>query len=208
MPGRRRLPQDAADALDLVAELTERMSNGDADAGEHLPGALDQLARVAAKPLRGWADAYKGFDVANYDQIIAENVRALRDEANLTQVQVAEAMSRLGFDWKRVTVTLIETLGRRISLEETCALAALFAVPVLELLWPRDDVHLELFDDGPQIDPETLRAVLVGRGGHKGAGGLGWKAAAGLVGRAIAKDDVRPAAALWARRNADEQPHN
>jgi transcriptional regulator with XRE-family HTH domain len=134
-------------------------------------------------------------------QEIANHLRDLRVQSGWTQADLAEAMSRLGFDWKRITVAEAERTQntRRVSLEEMLALAALFGVPMIELLLPSSGSVVELSDelDAPA---EQLRALMLGAGGQPGSGGAGWSPAARLT----ARYGRRPASDLWrARRVGD-----
>jgi transcriptional regulator with XRE-family HTH domain len=136
----------------------------------------------------------------SYAELIAENLRNLRDDARWTQGQLANAMTRVGFDWKRITVAEVEGGTRRVSLEELCGLAALFAVPVLSMLLPATDESgwVEI-NDSIDVRPQILRELVLGRGGGVGEGGTRWRAPATIL-LNLASDDRRPATDLWRNR--------
>jgi hypothetical protein len=72
-------------------------------------------------------------------EVLAANLRSLRDRRKFTQGDLAEDMQRLGFPWVRETVGQIETGRRRVALEEALALSVVL-----------NDEHGELYDcDGP-----------------------------------------------------------
>jgi transcriptional regulator with XRE-family HTH domain len=203
--------RDSADAvrssLSELGSLAERAASADPEVLEDVGPALDAFHRavVAAvpRPANDYAWAYAG--VSTFPEIVGSNVKRVREEAELTQAKVAEAMSRVGFDWKRITVTQIEAATRRLTLEELCCLAALFAVPMLELLLPADADNAEIPEGRSQIDAQTLRELLIGRGGRVGSGGPNWRPALELVGITTNQDDVRPAVALWERRKTNRR---
>jgi transcriptional regulator with XRE-family HTH domain len=192
-------------SLSELGSLAERAASADPEVLEDVGPALDAFRRavVAAVPRQpnDFASSYAG--VSTVPQIVGANVKRVRDEADITQAKVAEAMNRLGFDWKRITVTQVESAARRLTLEELCCLAALFAVPVLELLVPADDDNAEIPEGRSQIDAETLRELVIGRGGRVGSGGLNWQPALEVAEMSTGPDDVRPAVALWERRKTN-----
>ena len=72
-------------------------------------------------------------------EVLAANLRSLRDRRGLTQGELAGDMQRLGFAWLRETVGQIETGRRRVALEEALALSVVL-----------NDETGELYDcDGP-----------------------------------------------------------
>jgi len=170
-----------------------------------LYGALDRAMRAAASlanPVAGMS-RWTTFE-ASFGQIIGENVKALREEAGWTQAQLAEAMTRLGFDWKRITMAEAEAASRRVTYEELVGLAVLFGVPVVELLIPSEapnDTTLLAWNTG-DLTASTVLELLIGSGGALGRGGLAWRAAARAAGRPRGMKDWRPAADLWRTRRS------
>src|SRR4051812_30690009 len=112
-------------SLSQLGALAERATSADPDVLEDVGPALDAFRRavVAAVP-RQPEEHDPWIGASTIHQVVGGNVRRLREEAELTQARVAEAMSRLGFDWKRITVTQVEAATRRLSLEESICLAA------------------------------------------------------------------------------------
>ena len=186
------------EVLARLNDLAQRARTGDSSVLGDVEPLLDALRRALAADVAPFRDSYAG--VVDYPRVIGANLRRIRDEAELTQAQVADAMQRLRFDWKRITVTQIEGATRRVSLEELISLAALYGLPVLELLWPRDDETVELYEGGPPLDAEDLQELLVGKRGRQGTGGIDWEPALRLAGPAEGEEDIRPAVALWQRR--------
>lgn len=77
--------------------------------------------------------------------VIAERVRALREQSGMNQASLAEAMSKLGVPWKRATVVNLEKRasssrgsgsgGRdAVTVQELLALALVFNMPPVLLL--------------------------------------------------------------------------
>jgi transcriptional regulator with XRE-family HTH domain len=72
-------------------------------------------------------------------QVMAGNLKSLRERKKLTQGDLATDMTRLGLAWLRETVGQIERGVRRVTLEEALALSVVL-----------DDKDGELYDcDGP-----------------------------------------------------------
>jgi transcriptional regulator with XRE-family HTH domain len=72
-------------------------------------------------------------------EVMAGNLKALRERKQLRQADLAGEMTRLGFAWLRETVGQIETGRRRVALEEALALSVVLS-----------DESGELYDcDGP-----------------------------------------------------------
>ena len=133
---------------------------------------------------------------ATFTEIIAGNVRRLRLEAGWTQQQIADAMAVIGFGWGRETSVEVERTGRKMQLEEVVGIAALFGVPVLDILLPDDDTALDL--PRTNIDRAQLCEMILGRGGEMGEGGPDWIAAVSVLGAGRAVE--RPAVDLWQTR--------
>jgi transcriptional regulator with XRE-family HTH domain len=70
-------------------------------------------------------------------EVLVENIKGFRDEMNWTQAELAEAMSRYGFNWTGITVAEIEgKRKRRVSLEELFGLTIVFDTALAYFLLP------------------------------------------------------------------------
>ena len=190
----------------FITEITHAltvMATGEDDQ-EALYRAVDGAVRTAASlghPATATSPWSKAPEVS-FGEIIGSNIKALRDEAGWTQAQVAEAMTSLGFDWKRITMAQTEASSRRITFEELLGLAVVFAVPVVELLLPADAPgdSTVLGWHTCTMDRSMVEELLIGHGGVLGKGGLTWKSAARASGAPRGANDWRPAADLWRNR--------
>jgi transcriptional regulator with XRE-family HTH domain len=68
------------------------------------------------------------------EALLAERLRALREAADLTQGQLAERMTQLGFPMHQTAIAKIERGQRPVRLNEVAAFAAALRVPVTDLL--------------------------------------------------------------------------
>lgn len=68
------------------------------------------------------------------EALLAERLRALRDAAEMTQGQLAERMTQLGFSMHQTAIAKIERGQRPVRLNEAAGLAAALRVPVTDLL--------------------------------------------------------------------------
>jgi len=159
---------------------------------------LVQAQRLAEDRHRTAAGATT--EVVGFTEVIASHVRGHRQAAGWTQERLAEAMSRLGFGWKRLTVVEVEGTARKASLEEVLGLSILFGVPVVQFLLPADTQDIAL-PNGHALDSGTV-AELVAGGPLATPDPATWKAArrAALVG---VDDDWRPAPDLAAGRKKE-----
>jgi transcriptional regulator with XRE-family HTH domain len=184
-----------ADALSAVAE-----SHDDERLGM-LQQTFDEARRAAwNKAPRTNADAWERPLSDSFGRIIGENIKALRNEAGWSQERLARAMETAGYIWKRITCAEVEASTRRVSLEELVGLAALFGVPLIELLLPREHVGVDL----PERDlsrRDTLE-LLLGREGKLGEGGVDW----GAPLEALPAVAERPAPDLWQSRGKADIP--
>ena len=123
-------------------------------------------------------------------------MKHLRERAGWTQAQLATTITRLGFDFKRVTIAEVERGGRRISLEELLAFAALFGQPVAMLLLPgyltREPADLVNFPLDRKLDPRDVAALVLGPDGKVQYGNHHWQSPQRVAGVTDA-DDWRPA---------------
>jgi transcriptional regulator with XRE-family HTH domain len=84
--------------------------------------------------------------------VVARNVRAYRRVRDLTQDQVAAAMSELGHGWSGSTLSFAEKGDRTLTTDELFALAIVLETDVLDLLDPTG------------IDKRQIAPVDYGRG--------------------------------------------
>lgn len=135
--------------------------------------------------------------------VTSNRMRELRVETGLTQKALAEAMWAAGYEWNRGTVADTEAKRRELDLDELVGLAALFGVPVVELMLPAPGEHLEVSGGerpGVSMSSRQGRELVLGRGAVPGKGGPLWSAAATAVPPGI----ERPAKTLWQKRRAAE----
>jgi transcriptional regulator with XRE-family HTH domain len=200
---RKQLPAEVREHLDVLEDLAWRLAAGRPLAD----GLVDDADQAYERTIRAAIDAGSskrqrldpGYTarILGWNQVIAENVRRLREQAGWTQSALAEAMTKAGFRWSRVTVAEVEGAVRRIALEELLVLAALFAEPMANLFVPHgpDEIRLanadadskgdepvstgdatadamaEVLRDSAKvrtIDRETLLATLLGHSGRIG----------------------------------------
>jgi transcriptional regulator with XRE-family HTH domain len=69
-------------------------------------------------------------------QSIAGNVRQQRRLRDLSQQDMAERMTVLGYPWSRATYSDVERHNRELTFDEVAALAIVLGLPPLELLDP------------------------------------------------------------------------
>ena len=150
------------------------------------------LARAAeaSKPTTTTRQSFAG--------VIGANLKALRLEADWTQLALAEAMKALGFRWQRITCAEVEIATRRVTMEEVFALSVLFAVPVVEMFAPPEGTVVE-WRHGDLAGADVVE-LFVGEGGAPGEGGTSWRTAARAAGKPRTRSDRRPAVDLWANR--------
>ena len=193
-------PSELQRLLKDISEAITAISRGE-DPEQHMESvyrATDSAIR-AATSLAPRAPLNWGTPLpASFGEIVGENIRALRIEAQWSQEEVATSMARVGFSWKRLTVTEVEGAARRLSFEELLALAALFAIPAIELMLPSTGTALE-WPHGV-VDAPTMLELLLGRRGSVGEGGVRWRAPIVALGSPTAQGDYRPGVDLWRNR--------
>lgn len=179
-----------------LTNMSKGQRCGEEDCSAVLLRAVDGAVRVATSMATERPESVWGVFSSGLAGIVADNLKRLREEANWAQSEVADAMTRLGFEsWVRLTVTDVERANRRLSLEELLGLAVLFGVPMLQLLIPADNTRLE-WHTGDLASSAVLE-LLIGQGGVLGSGGVTWQGAARAAGAPRGKGDWRPAADLW-----------
>jgi transcriptional regulator with XRE-family HTH domain len=135
-----------------------------------------------------------------FADVTRQRVRELREEAGISQSALGTAMY-VAFGWSRETVTKVESGVRKLNLEELLLLAALFQVPALELLLPKEGETLEL-SAGQYAGAALVRELLLGNGGRLGSGLQVWPAASSLAAGEPTEKPTVIAEALWERRRA------
>jgi len=112
--------------------------------------------------------------VEHLTAVIAARVRELRRSSGISQAELGERMTNLGYRWGRTSVQKLETGGRAaVSAGELFALAALFDVPVAWMV----------------VDPMAVSAVPIA-----GREVAPWRALMWLTGRVPLAD---PPGAAW-----------
>ena len=202
------LPPEFRESLRALADLAQRAAHGTPFQQLYVETAetLDELAAaIATISATSQGPAPFTGRALEWREVIAESIRRRREESGLTQAQLAEAMQRVGFDWKRITVTEVESAVRRVGLEELLAIAGLFAVPMVLFLLPDKTDGVEVA--GRTLDYETLSGALLGsrlaaNPERQFPAGPGQPDLAAVVGVQILADadDWRPARELWRRR--------
>jgi transcriptional regulator with XRE-family HTH domain len=233
---RKQLPAEVRQHLGVLEDVAWRLAAGRPPAD----GLVDDADRAYEQTIRAAIDAGSSKRqrlapghvgrVLGWNQVIAENARRLREQAGWTQAALAEAMSKAGFRWTRVTVAEVEGAVRRIALEELLVLAALFAEPMVTLFLPQDADVIRLanadHDGGGEpeptgnemvdqmakvlhesaklrvIDRDTLLGVLLGHSGRIGELSPASAEPAQVAGIPSpgSRTDRRPAKDLHARR--------
>lgn len=202
MREQEQLPASVARRIDLIKEHLGAIARGarswdevEAEVEADLDAAVVGAVEAAAGPVVDEPDG-EPVDLA---AVVAANMRALRIEAGWTQAAVAEAMTRVGFDWKRITVAEVEAGGRRLQLEELFAVAGLYGMPVVELLVPHRSHPVAWFDR--TLPAAVVAELVLGRDDKPGVGGPDW-----LPGVLMSRQHSgRPAHDFW--RSTRERRH-
>jgi transcriptional regulator with XRE-family HTH domain len=101
-----------------------------------------------------------------FGEAIRTQLRLARMHLGKRQEDVAEAMREMGFPWRRLTVTEVESGKRHVSLDELTALAVIFDQSVISFLVPATARIMVL--EGPDGEPtrgmdrDTALAFLAG----------------------------------------------
>ena len=98
-----------------------------------------------------------------YKDVLARDFRAARAALDIGQADVAERMNALGFpEWRRQTVARVEQGKRRISAEETFALAYALEVGVTRLMSPTEEDRWVAFPNGKVVHAQHGMARMRG----------------------------------------------
>src|SRR6266542_1450582 len=93
--------------------------------------------------------------------VLGANVGATRHLRKMSQRDLAEAMTRLGHKWSDSTVSLVESDGRQVSVNELIGLVLVLGETHPRLLQTQSEV-----DVGPiePLPPEVLQVLALGKG--------------------------------------------
>ena len=86
------------------------------------------------------------------EQLVARQLRLLRQGRGWSQQEVAEKMQAYGYQWSQATVTRLESASRPIRLNELADLAILYGVPIGQFLEP--EVQDFAWDDLDALERE------------------------------------------------------
>lgn len=197
-PGRRwdKVPQEMRGLLLPIADALALVRDGDEMAVTEYEHATLNALGVAVE---AGGVGFVANAVLSYSAVVGTNVKAVREEAGWTQARLAESMTEIGFNWKRITVAEAESNKRRISYEELCAFAALFSVTIASLLTPDPDIGVRLLDSAEPSDAATIAELVIGSGSTLNRGRRKWPAAQRIV-RTLSPDARTPAPDLWIDR--------
>jgi len=186
-------------AVEAVRDTLERLAEGDIEptdafyqASEALNRGMEAISEAQERHAR--SQVHKAVDV-DYQVIVAANLKRLRLDSGTTQANLAGMMERFGFSWTRVTVAEVEGCKRKVSLDELTATAALYGVPLVQLLLPRPSQRLR-FPGGRTVEPQDLIAMVTGGGYDVDSARGSWAPALGISGVRPWEDDWRPAPQL------------
>jgi hypothetical protein len=164
------LQSEVREQLERLAAVLERVADPgnleDLDLEEqvrHLAADAISTARRAA--YQAHSETRRSTAPVPYATVVAQNVRRFRGGLALTQADLARMMSRLGFDWKRITVAEVERTQspRRLSFDELAGLAFLLEQPIASLLLSHDRQQVQL-EPGWVLTADQLKRLLVGGG--------------------------------------------
>jgi len=94
-------------------------------------------------------------------EVLAENIRRVRQDEGLRQDEVAAKARSAGLEWTSVTVATIESGQRAIAAEELLLLPIIFDRPLNEFI--ETDADVVQVSDTAAVLSDTLRAVVTGR---------------------------------------------
>ena len=95
--------------------------------------------------------------------VVAAAIRTIRDNAELTQAEMARLMVKAGFvTWKRITVAEVESGKRKLSIEEMMGVAALFDVPVAFLMTSTLPDQVVMLNERHLLTPAQAQTLITG----------------------------------------------
>jgi hypothetical protein len=183
----------------LVAHRRARLTpfgrlllEGLAEANARLEEALSAAYRLGEAKA---TDRPRTARIADFATVVAQRIHEHRLAGEMTQSALAAAMARAGFDWKRITVAEVEagasakperrSSARRVALEELLALAAIFRVPMVNLLLPDPGKEHVAWPRSRSLNASDFAELVLGRSGRIGKGGETWPVADHVVGTGI-----------------------
>lgn len=159
-PHMAKSPQDPA-VQAAVQQIADLLLQAQIDPGLNVEVEVGRLVKSAVRrvaDLQRQATGAEPAEPMRMSEAVGRTVKRLRNAADMKQEALGQAMVRLGFDWNRQTVVEVERARRRLTHEELVAMAALFSVPVAELLLVDIGEAVQL-NDHTIVDAEEL-AVL------------------------------------------------
>ncbi len=99
-----------------------------------------------------------------YADVLARNIRAARNRADIGQDSLAARMRALGFDaWIRQTVGSTERGRRRPTAEEIFGLSYALETSISRLLAPTEEDKVVEFPSGDPISVDSVRLSAIGK---------------------------------------------
>ncbi len=197
------LPNEVRSSItELTSALTEIVAGKNtAKALAEVRSAAERAVDAARAAREDNAEQPEWQGVIQFQEVIGKRLRAAREMAGRTQAQLAEAMTRLAFNWKRITVAEVERGSRRVSFEELLGLAALFGVPMMVFANPPPGARIK-FAGTRSLDAVDVQELLVGPADRrlKPGGDPDWPAARHAASLKKGDSDWRPvvdASILW-----------
>lgn len=194
------LPESAEQHLaGISSALRMAFGTNGSDQAEALAVAYEYF--VAAKVLavrtaQRRAPAAGEVQAVDFTDIVASRLQEHRVMAGITQAYLAAVMKRLGFKWSRMTVTEVEGGSRKVALDELLALAALYAVPMVEFLLPYEGESLRYPALG-DVEGSVVQVMVVGP-----SDGPNWAPALTLTLDQPDAPNWRPAYPYWEKRES------
>jgi transcriptional regulator with XRE-family HTH domain len=180
--------EEAEQALRSKRALLEAREQALADAAAeraHRQRLLDHAQRMVETEqqkiagLRAEIEMLEAGDVSATQPTMREatrsSLRLARVRLGVRQEDVAEAMNALGFPWRRLTVTEVESGKRHVSLDELMMLALIFDRPAISFLMPESASRIVLERaNGEPCHTMNRRVALTLLAGDGDASGHWW----------------------------------